>query len=193
MNTAVLRLDVSGIPQDWLTPMEAAKIVCEGDVVWSVGPTVATLHGGTSRITGLQSTLDIPAVLATRGRANFDLAATTPPLTRDNSRLFVRDRHLCAYCGEVMSPNRLTREHVVPFAQGGQDRWTNVVTACTPCNSRKAARTPEEAGMPLLYLPYAPNWFEDFLLRRSGRTILADQMEFLVRRLPPHSRLLGAQ
>lgn len=190
MNTAVLRLDVTGIPQEWLNPHQAAKVCCEGDVVWSAGPTIVTLRGGTSRATGVQSILEIPAVLATRGRSTVDLAACAPALTRDNARLFTRDRHLCAYCGEVFSVGHLTREHVKPFGKGGLDTWTNVVTACRPCNSRKANRTPEGAGMPLLYLPYAPNWFEDFLLRREGRSILADQMEFLIRRLPAHSRLL---
>ena len=43
----------------------------------------------------------------------------------------------------------------------------NLVTACAECNGRKAARTPEEARMPLLYLPYVPSRFEDFLL--AGR------------------------
>lgn len=190
MNAAVLRLDVTGIPQEWVSPQEAAKIYCEGDVVWTAGPSIVTLRGGRSRLTGEQSVLEIPAVLATRGRANVDLASSSPALGRDNGRLFTRDRRLCAYCGEVFPENRLTREHVVPFAQNGQDVWTNVVTACRECNARKANRTPEGARMPLLYLPYAPNYFEDFLLRRGDRTVLADQMEFLVKRLPAHSRLL---
>lgn len=190
MNTAVLRLDIAGIPQDWVTPEEAAKIFCEGDIVWSTGPTVATLRGGRSRLTGEQTVFPVPAVIATRGRASVDLASFVPPLTRHNDRLFARDRHLCAYCGEQFPARQLSREHVVPLSRKGQDTWTNVVSACVPCNTRKAARTPDQAGMPLLYLPYEPNWFEDFLLQRGGRTILADQMEFLTSRLPPHSRLL---
>lgn len=46
------------------------------------------------------------------------------------------------------------------------------------CNTRKGARTPEEANMPLLAVPYAPNPHEYLYLLR-GRRILADQMDFL--------------
>ncbi len=63
----------------------------------------------------------------------------------------------------------------------------NVVTACRPCNHRKSHRTPEQAHMPLLYTPYVPSLWEDFILR--NRRILADQMEFLMAHLPKSSRL----
>ena len=42
-------------------------------------------------------------------------------------------------------------------ARGGRWSWTNLVSACAACNGRKADRTPEEAGMPLVYLPYVPS------------------------------------
>ena len=41
--------------------------------------------------------------------------------------------------------------------------------------------------MTLLYAPYVPSLWEDFILR--NRRILADQMEFLSRGLPRSSRL----
>ena len=63
----------------------------------------------------------------------------------------------------------------------------NVVTACRACNHRKSSRTPEQARMPLLYAPYVPSLWEDFILR--NRRILADQMEFLMAHLPQSSRL----
>jgi hypothetical protein len=71
--------------------------------------------------------------------------------------------------------------------QKGQDHWMNVVTACKSCNHRKGNRTPEQARMPLLYAPYVPSLWEDFILR--NRRILADQMEFLMSHLPKSSRL----
>ena len=91
-------------------------------------------------------------------------------------KLFVRDRNVCAYCGNHFVEEDLTREHIIPFAQNGVDKWMNVVTACRPCNHRKSHRTPEQAKMPLLYAPYVPSLWEDFILR--NRRILADQMEF---------------
>jgi hypothetical protein len=43
--------------------------------------------------------------------------------------------------------------------------------------------------MPLLYLPYVPNRHEHMILQ--NRRILADQMEYLMARVPKHSRLHG--
>jgi 5-methylcytosine-specific restriction endonuclease McrA len=53
--------------------------------------------------------------------------------------------HRCAYCQEKRQ--RLTQDHVLPLARGGGHTYENVVPACRPCNSRKQARTPAEAGM----------------------------------------------
>ena len=52
----------------------------------------------------------------------------------------------------------LTIDHVLPASWGGPKTWTNVVTACRPCNQKKADRTPEKAHMPLLKIPKAPSW-----------------------------------
>ena len=185
----VLQLDIAGTPQDWLSFEEAASLIYAGSVGWSFGPKIATLRGGVSRLSGEQSTLDIPAVIATSGQSKINLADQIPPLSRYNYKLFARDRHMCAYCGEVFHTKKLTREHVFPRAQGGKYVWNNVVTACSPCNNRKGNRTPEAANMKLLYTPYTPNWFEDMLLQRGGRRILADQMEFLMAKVPMNSRL----
>ena len=78
-------------------------------------------------------------------------------------------------------------EHIIPLSRGGRQSWMNLVTACRSCNTRKGSRTPQQAGMPLLYVPYVPNRHEHFILR--NRRILADQMEFLMAHLPKSSRL----
>ena len=80
----------------------------------------------------------------------------------------------------------LTIEHIIPVSRGGKHAWMNVVTACRGCNHRKGNRTPEEARMPLLYVPYAVCRNEGFII--SNRNILADQMEFLASTLPRYSR-----
>ena len=102
-------------------------------------------------------------------------------------KLFRRDRMTCAYCGQCFTERELSCEHIVPQARGGRWTWMNLVTACGGCNGRTADRTPEEAGMPLQYLPYVPSRFEDFLL--EGRNIRADVHEWLAARLPKGSRL----
>ena len=184
----VLKVDAAGTPQEWLSPERAAALIVAGDVAWTTGQTVARLRGGINHA-GIQSCLDIPAVLGTHGRAKIHLAACVPHLGRhSNVKLFERDRHLCAYCGERFDRAALTRDHIMPVSRGGPDKWTNVVTSCGRCNRRKDARTPDEANMPLLYVPYQPNWYEDFILQMGGRVILADQMDFLASQLPQHSR-----
>jgi hypothetical protein len=133
-----------------------------------MGAQVATFHGGHNAITGNQSIIHVNSIIGTKG---------------------ARDRNVCAYCGDHFHEEDLTREHIIPFAQMGIDTWMNVVTACRACNHRKSARTPEQAHMPLLYTPYVPSLWEDFILR--NRRILADQMEFLMAHVPKTSRLLA--
>ncbi len=62
--------------------------------------------------------------------------------------VFNRDRYTCQYCGR--ETRQLTLDHVIPRYRGGQHTWENVVSACVPCNRRKAGRTPKEAGMRLI-------------------------------------------
>jgi 5-methylcytosine-specific restriction endonuclease McrA len=72
------------------------------------------------------------------------------------------------------------------LSRGGQDTWESVVSACLTCNLKKGGRSPQQAGMPLLAIPYKPSWVEHLIL--SNRNILADQMEFLVHHLPRERR-----
>lgn len=65
--------------------------------------------------------------------------------------VFERDKHRCRYCG--VAGSGLSLDHVVPQSRGGANEPWNLVTACGSCNSRKGARTPEEAGMALLPVP----------------------------------------
>jgi 5-methylcytosine-specific restriction endonuclease McrA len=99
--------------------------------------------------------------------------------------LLKRDRYTCAYRGQAFAERHLQCEHILPVSRGGLWSWTNLVAACSGCNARKGARTPEEAKMPLLYLPYTPSRFEDFLL--VGRNIRADVHDWLAARLQRES------
>ena len=79
-----------------------------------------------------------------------------------NTFLFARDDYTCQYCGRANSALRqresLTRDHVVPLSRGGLNVWTNVVTACSGCNTRKADRLPEEIGMHPKHTPVEPHF-----------------------------------
>jgi hypothetical protein len=96
-----------------------------------------------------------------------------------NKTLFRRDDHRCLYCGEQFSRSGLTRDHVLPTSRGGDNRWENLVAACHRCNWKKDNRTPEEAGMPLLAVPFKPNIWEWHFLAKDR--IMADQMDYLSR------------
>jgi 5-methylcytosine-specific restriction endonuclease McrA len=66
--------------------------------------------------------------------------------------VFIRDEHRCQYCGRTAE----NVDHVVPRSRGGPHDWENVVASCRRCNSRKKDRTPDEAGMMLCRVPFAP-------------------------------------
>ncbi len=183
----VLQLDASGRPQAWITPREAANLyVCEA-IAWTLGAPCLVLHGGIQRRTGLQSLLVLHPIVAVRGAVPARAWRQVPALS--NHKLFARDRHLCAYCGQSGHDDHLTREHIVPTSRGGGDSWMNCITACRGCNNRKGNRLLHECGMELLYLPYTPSLHEDMILK--GRRIVADQMDYLLASVPRHSRLHG--
>jgi hypothetical protein len=183
----VLKLSAQGLPQSWISLEQAVTHYAADEVRWETGAQVAVFRGGVNAHTGRQSIIRVASIIGTKGVPNINPFDLRPGLT--NSKLFARDRSVCAYCGGHFHDEDLTREHIIPYAQNGRDVWMNVVTACRTCNHRKSSRTPEQARMPLLYAPYVPSLWEDFILR--NRRILADQMEFLMAHLPKSSRLHG--
>jgi len=183
----VLKLSAQGVPQSWISLEEAVLHYAAGQVRWEMGAQVARFRGGHNALTGRQSVIEVNSIIGTQGVPHINPFDVRPALS--NTKLFARDRNVCAYCGAHFAEDHLTREHIVPLAQRGHDQWMNVVTACRGCNHRKGNRTPEQAHMPLLYTPYVPSLWEDFILR--NRRILADQMEFLRLHLPKTSRLHG--
>ncbi len=180
MNAKILRLNKAGIPIAWLNWQETATLVTRNQVIWSLGDVVATIRGGINK-QGLRSELKLPSIIACDGKV--DNRAFTPALT--NSLLFARDQHVCLYCGSSFPARELSRDHVIPTSKGGRDRWTNCVTACRRCNNRKANKSPEQAGMQLLAIPFVPNRYEYLYL--SNRDVLADQMDFLKTRFSANS------
>ena len=184
MDGLILALDASGYPFTWMTWQEAVVSQVAGRVSRQMGEFEFTFTGGYCRSTGETSKVTISSIVALRGNHPFAWRKTGIRLT--NAALFHRDRHICAYCGK-QGNKYLTRDHIVPLSQGGRDVWSNCTTACRSCNSRKGGKTPAQAHMELLYVPYAPSLQEGLIL--ENRRILADQMEILASLLPKHSRL----
>lgn len=160
------------MPLDWVTAEEAVCMHVKEQVAWTLGDTALVMRGGLDK-TGTRSIQTVPAIIATKGDCFFK--RFVPSL--QNHLLFRRDKDMCLYCGKAFRRGELTRDHVNPRSHGGRDIWTNVVAACRRCNHRKGARTPDQAGMPLLAVPFEPNQFEFMYL--ANRRILSDQMAFL--------------
>jgi HNH endonuclease len=185
----ILTLDQQGHPSGWVSHQDAITYHAKGLVAWQLGEGQGdtTFRGGENRITGQVSRITTAPIIAIKGKATASRRANKAP-SLNNSNLFSRDDHVCAYCAKRFSFGDLTRDHVIPRSKGGRDIWTNVVTACGPCNHRKDDHLLEEVGMKLVYVPYTPNLAESLLL--EGRNILACQMDYLVSFIPPQSRVL---
>ena len=183
---AVLALDISGVPRQWISNDDAITYKAKDAIAWSMGNIVAKYRGGIQN-DGTLSYLEASSIIAIKGHGFNPYKHSCVALT--NKTLFGRDRHVCAYCGEHF-PNYhlLSRDHIVPRSKGGENTWMNVVTACKDCNSRKGHKSLKEVRMELIYSPYVPSHYENMILQH--RTILADQMEYLLAGVPKHSRIL---
>lgn len=184
----VLRTDVAGMPLEWIDYQDAVRLYHLGQVEYACGSIIYQIHGGTCARTGRRSVIDVNSIIATISDTHALSKARrhyVPPL--NNHTLFRRDAYLCLYCGKHFGSFDLSRDHITPISQGGQDVWTNVITACKRCNNHKAGRTPEQAGMQLLAVPFTPTHAEYIYLK--GKRILADQMEFLLAHFPRTSPL----
>ena len=182
-NQQILRLNSAGHPVDWINHETAARLYYLNHVMYECGSSTLKLRGGYNRLTRQRSFLNLNSIISTKNINKLDYSTFTPSLV--NTTLFKRDAHRCLYCGNIFRHNELSRDHVIPLAYGGKDIWTNVVTACKRCNNHKGAKTPEAANMLLLAIPFRPSRVEYIILR--GRTIMADQMEFLISYIPKSS------
>ena len=109
----VLSLDAHGRILDWMHWQDAACLYVRGAVAWTLGDPCMTIHGGTNRLSGQQSLLDLHPIVAARGHAHPRSLDPSPALT--NAALFARDAHLCLYCGGEFGRHTLTRDHVLPI------------------------------------------------------------------------------
>jgi 5-methylcytosine-specific restriction endonuclease McrA len=122
--------------------------------LWFQGK-VEVLEYHTDSVRSASNSFRLPSVLRLK-RYVSPRRSTRLRFSREN--IYLRDNHICQYCSKKFPAKELTLDHVVPASKFGRKDWTNVVTACRPCNHRKANRTPIGAGMPLLNEPRIPHW-----------------------------------
>lgn len=94
----------------------------------------------------------VPSVMMLR---DYMKPKTAVRFSRTN--VYLRDHGQCQYCGERISRNESTLDHVIPVSKGGKTTWENCTTACAPCNSSKSDAT---KGWKPKVKPYKPDYYE---------------------------------
>jgi 5-methylcytosine-specific restriction endonuclease McrA len=148
MRTLVLNADMT--PFD-IIPWQKAivKLLCDG--------TVSVLAEYTYVVRdGKGNGYRVPAVVALKQYVKHQNKVA--PYSRMN--VYARDMSRCQYCNRKIGGGDRTIDHVIPRAIYDPKKhkvklngFENIVTCCKPCNSKKADRTPEQAGMKLLKPP----------------------------------------
>jgi len=70
--------------------------------------------------------------------------------------VMLRDQFTCQYCYSRLRRCDCTLDHIIPVSKGGKTNWTNVVTACGPCNTAKGNKLyPKPKNT-----PYRPTYYD---------------------------------
>jgi len=151
----------------------------------------AVLNTYPDQVHSARETFDVPAVIWLRRNVMWlGKRSKRPPPDVKFTRfyLYARDGWTCQYCGDRFKASDLTFDHVVPRSRGGRTIWTNIVTACGPCNQGKGDRTPQEADMKLLRQPKAPRWLPAILVKSLSEKSIPQQWTDYISWLWPQSR-----
>lgn len=143
--------------------IEAARVASEVDMtvdfITGLAKTIQTLSADVDLCT--RTTIDLDSSVTTLSREVSALRdrLLSSDLARQSidksvrAEVISRDGRLCRYCNAKLMPSKITIDHVTPVSFGGNNNIDNLVVACSPCNMKKGARTPDQAGMQLLAVP----------------------------------------
>lgn len=131
------------------------------------------LENGSGFFHSANCTFPLPSVI----RVVYMIKRPRPKRKLTRLEIFNRDKHICQYCGKEAQP--LTLDHIIPRYKGGEHTWENVVSACVPCNRRKAGHTPEQAGMRLLCHPSPPHGNNLYYLPYHYRQTRSEWQKYL--------------
>ena len=140
---AVLLLNASFEPLRVITLRRAIGLIVAGKA--------EIITEGDGEIRSSTRSYPVPAVVRLRYMVRVPFRATVPLSRR---AVMIRDAKRCqfSHCPRTAS----TVDHVVPKSRGGAHEWSNVVAACSACNSRKGDRLLGELGWALRRVPVAP-------------------------------------
>ncbi len=163
-NGSVLGLDIHR--EDWMLPLSWDD--------WQKLP----VRSSDQSVGTVQGRIRIPTVVVL---ANFD-QVPRKRLRFGLLGLWERDEGRCQYSGRKLTLAEANIDHVIPSSRGGETSWENCVLSDRKINTRKADRTPQEAGLVLLKKPVQPperplSWF----IRNTHR--IKDWRIFLPRKL----------
>ena len=141
LNERVLLLNQTYEPLGTVSVARAVIMAFKGTV------TVEELDGDRV-LRSARAEFPVPSVIRRRIYINVRQRREASGMKR--TRIYMRDKFRCQYCGAKKAPGDLTLDHILPRSRGGDNLPMNIVTACVACNNRKGNRTPSEARMPLL-------------------------------------------
>jgi 5-methylcytosine-specific restriction endonuclease McrA len=139
-----LKLDASYRPIEVIDALEAL-VLCLMDKA-------AAIENYTRDVRSATQKFKLPSVIVLKKIVKFKLTG----LACNRANVLWRDKHKCQYCNVHHDDRQLTLDHVIPKSRGGQNSWTNIVTACKDCNQKKGNKTPAEANMRLYRQPIKP-------------------------------------
>ena len=176
-----LALNADHQPLKVISYQRAVNLVLEGTAYMVQGYEGEVLRSA-------RFSMEWPAVIAL-----YKFVDVKPRIKFNRVNVMARDRYQCQYCCEHFPLDELTLDHVVPRAQGRNNRvllpwsqkwahvtcWENVVASCAGCNHIKAARTPREAGMELLRYPKKPSAWDCVLMPFIRKDIPDEWKEYV--------------
>ena len=130
---------------------KAVKLLLTGKAIKPLTP-----YKKTYRIKTAKGNLKIPAAIVLL--RFYELPDIELKPTRRN--ILKRDNYTCQYCGlKTKNQKNLTIDHVHPKCKGGDNGWTNLVTACRECNSKKGNSLLKECDFELIKKPKKPKYY----------------------------------
>jgi 5-methylcytosine-specific restriction endonuclease McrA len=142
MNTPVLVLNANFEPLNVCTTKRALGLM--------LGGKAEMLLNGRGFVHTVRELYPRPSVI----RLDYMIRRPRPRVRLSKRELFRRDHYRCQYCGAKAA--HLTIDHLIPRHRGGDHSWSNLVTACASCNTKKGGRTLAEARMHLFQKPSEP-------------------------------------
>lgn len=103
----------------------------------------------------------VPSIM----RLTTDVKLRNTKIKFSRKNIYRRDKNICQFCGQKYPDGDLTLDHVIPKSLGGKTNWTNIVSCCLKCNTKKANKTPQQANMKLLNKPVYPDMHHGSIIK----------------------------